>query len=246
MRRPFVTRGAWIAPFPIACLVFGFLGTGCRGQESQAEPIVPIRNMHDQPRYDAQEASAFFEDGRTMREPVSHAVPREVPEDLAVATGRIEGNLGPSGAWVQKVPMSVTQRLGGADKMMARGQERFGIYCSPCHGLTGAGNGNVAMRAKELGYAALVPPTLGVTPEGDDRLLHVPDGHLFGVISNGIRNMPAYRHNIPVRDRWAIVAYVRALQIRLANLPATTASADMLPETPEGDLGPHDHAEETL
>lgn len=108
---------------------------------------------------------------------------------------------------------------------MARGQERFGVYCSPCHGLTGAGDGMVARRARELGDAALVPPTLGVSAEGDDRLLHVPDGHIYGVISNGIRNMPAYKHNIPVEDRWAIVAYVRALQLRLASQPRATAAA---------------------
>lgn len=211
----------------------GFPGVG---EESAAPPIVPIRNMYNQPRYDTQGKSDFFGDQRTMREPPEHTVSSESPANLTVATGRVGGDAGPGGRWVDQVPVSVSQQLGGADPMLQRGQERFGIYCAPCHGVTGAGNGLVAMRAKALGYAAIVPPTLGVTKEGDDRLLHVPDGHIFGVISNGIRNMPAYRHNIPVNDRWAIVSYVRALQLRLANQPRPLAQQGAVRRAPRGEM----------
>lgn len=86
-------------------------------------------------------------------------------------------------------------------QLLQRGQERFNIYCSPCHGKTGDGKGIIVQRGM------LPPPSFH-----EARLLQAPDGHFFDVISNGIRNMPTYRHQIPVSDRWAIVAYLRALQ----------------------------------
>ena len=186
----------------------------CRGNQTENTPVVPIRNMYDQPRYDPQSRSDFFQDGRTMRSLPAHTVAAEMENDLDVATGRIEGNTGPEGHWVSRVPVAVAQEFGGGQAMLDRGQDRYNIYCSPCHGFTGEGNGMVASRAQELGYAALAPPSFGT-----DTLYHVPDGHVFAVITHGIRNMPAYGHSIPVRDRWAIVAYVRALQLRLAALP---------------------------
>jgi mono/diheme cytochrome c family protein len=88
------------------------------------------------------------------------------------------------------------------DATLARGQERFGIYCAPCHGLDGVGQGMVVK------HGLIQPPTYH-----QDRLRHIPDGQLFATIENGIRNMPAYGPQIPTFDRWAIVSYVRALQI---------------------------------
>jgi mono/diheme cytochrome c family protein len=92
--------------------------------------------------------------------------------------------------------------------MLLRGQERFNIYCSPCHGLTGAGDGLVSRRADALQEGTWVPP---LTFHGD-QVRGRPVGHLFNTITHGIRNMPAYGAQIPAEDRWAIVAYVRALQ----------------------------------
>ncbi len=199
-----------------ALLLFGL--SACRGRESDSPPIVPIRNMHDQPRYDAQDRGEFFEDQRAMRPVPTHTVSAEMEENLGVATGRVEGDASLSGEWVAEVPADVAAGFGGAANMLARGQERYNIYCSPCHGFTGAGNGMVATRATELGYAALAPPTFG-----REELYQAPDGHIFATISNGIRSMPAYKHNIAPRDRWAIVSYVRALQLRLASEPAEAA-----------------------
>jgi mono/diheme cytochrome c family protein len=96
---------------------------------------------------------------------------------------------------VDKAPIVVT------DAVLKNGQERYNIYCSVCHGQTGKGDGMVVQR----GY--LMPPNLS-----DARLIDSPDGHLYDVIANGIRNMPAYGSKIPVADRWAIVTYIRALQ----------------------------------
>lgn len=177
---------------------------GCRGQVSEDPPIVPIRNMYDQPRYDPQQESNFFQDGRTMRPPVEGAIAREMEPNEAFATGRTEDD----SAWLLEVPTQIVERNGGGEAFVARGQNRFDIYCAPCHGIAGDAEGLVALRADELGFGALKPPTFH-----DDRIRHMPDGQLYATITHGIRNMPAYQHNIPQDDRWAIVTYVRALQI---------------------------------
>jgi mono/diheme cytochrome c family protein len=91
---------------------------------------------------------------------------------------------------------------------MLRGKQRFEIYCSPCHGSAGHGDGMVARRAEELSEGTWVAPT----NLHDARLLNEPIGHFFNVISNGVRNMPGYASQIPEADRWAIALYVRALQ----------------------------------
>ena len=100
-----------------------------------------------------------------------------------------------TGAYVSKMPVTVTAKL------LDRGQERYDIYCAVCHDKVGSGKSIVVKR----GF--LPPPNLS-----DKRLKKAADGYLFDVITNGVRNMPAYRKQIPVADRWAIVAYVRALQ----------------------------------
>lgn len=174
------------------------------GWETERTPVVPIRNMYDQPRYDTQERQPFFEDQRSMRPQVPGTVSREMDPDVEVATGRTADGA----AWVLTVPNAVVVRAGGFEHLIARGRDRYNIYCAPCHSFAGDGNGVVARRAEELGAAALKPPTLH-----DERLRHIPDGQLFLTITNGVRSMPAYGHSIPTEDRWAIVSYVRALQL---------------------------------
>ncbi|MEM9188541.1 MAG: cytochrome c [Myxococcota bacterium] len=192
-----------------ACVALvGLMLFGCRGERTAEPPIVPIRNMHDQPRYDPHDVSHFFQDGRTMRPLPPHTVSREMEVDLSVATGRVNGDESLSGEWVTVIPDAVSQRAGGTEPMLRRGQERYGIYCAPCHGLTGAGDGMVARRAMQVGASSLAPPTFH-----EDRLRGIPDGQVFATITNGIRNMPSYAHSIPVDDRWAIVGYLRALQL---------------------------------
>ena len=190
--------------------------TACRGQSSEEPPIVPIRNMYDQPRYENQGRSQFFGDGRMMRQLVQGTVAREMEIDPEVGTGWRADDQG----WVLEVPARIVTRAAGRQNMVTRGQERFAIYCSACHGLAGHGDGLVARRAEELTAAALKPPTLH-----DDRIRHMPDGQLFATISNGIRNMPSYKQSIPVEDRWAIVTYVRALQLSQARVAAAEPQA---------------------
>lgn len=191
-------------------LLAGLLVTaGCQGGTSKEPPIHAIRNMYQQARYTTQTRSDFFDDGRAMRPIPAGTVAREMEMDIGLATGVM-----PGGEFILEVPLQVVRRGGGMETMLDRGEERYGIYCAPCHGDSGNGRGVVAVRAGQIGAGAMTPPTFH-----DDRLRTIPDGQLFATISNGIRNMPAYKHNVPVDDRWAIVAYVRALQISQATAP---------------------------
>ena len=161
--------------------------------------------MYDQPRFDTQERQPFFADNRSMRPGVPGTVARQSDADLSVATGRAADGE----SWVMTVPGMVVRRNGGMGPFVARGQERYDIYCAPCHSRTGDGLGPISLRAANvLGQVALRPPTFH-----SDRLRHIPDGQMFATITNGVRNMPAYGSNIPSDDRWAIVTYVRALQL---------------------------------
>lgn len=140
--------------------------------------------------------SEFFEDGLAMRIPVAGTVARGgLRENSVYYTG-----ISKTGDTVKVMPVDLTMEL------LQRGQQRYNIYCAPCHSRVGDGKGIVVERATQGGY--IVPATNLHEP----RLLTVPDGHLFAVASNGIRNMAGYKHQISVADRWAIVAYIRALQ----------------------------------
>jgi cytochrome c5 len=195
-------------------LLFGGLAAGCRGQTSKETPLVGIRNMYDQPKYDIQEESTFFADHRTMRPLVEGVVSTEEETDPRIAQGRLEDQSG----YVLTIPDEVLNdpKNGGIEKMAERGKARFGIYCVPCHDGTGSGNGLVKKRAIASGATAFVPPTFH-----QDRIRHMPDGQLFATITNGKNNMPPYAMQIPVSDRWAIVAYVRALQIAQPKVETT-------------------------
>jgi mono/diheme cytochrome c family protein len=166
--------------------------TSCyRGKPSEDPPIHLNPNMDSQPKYEAQEESEFFENRMTMRPPVAGTVARgDLREDDAYYRGK-----NADGSLVARMPVDITMDL------LQRGKERYNIYCSPCHDQTGSGKGIIIKK----GF--LPPPSMHL-----DRLRQSPDGHFYDVISNGIRNMPSYKHQIPVADRWAIVAYVRALQ----------------------------------
>lgn len=167
-----------------------------------------VQDMDNQGRFKAQQANPLFADGRAMRPPVAGTVARGELGDDERRTGGLD-----RGEYVHELPLPLTAEL------LYRGQERYGIYCAPCHGLAGYGDGMVARRADELQQGSWVPPA----SLHDEPALTRPAGHLFNTISNGLRKMPAYGTQIPVDDRWAIVGYVRALQrsqhARLADVP---------------------------
>jgi len=166
------------------------------------------QDMHDTPRYEALEASATFADGRASRGAPDGTVARGwLRADEAFYTGKVAGQP------LEQFPFAIAH----AD--LARGQQRFGIYCTPCHGQLGDGNGMVVQRG--LRQAASFH---------QDRLRQETPGYFFDVITNGFGAMPDYATQIPVRDRWLIVAYVRALQL------SQHASVDDVPADRRGAL----------
>lgn len=160
-------------------------------------------DMHDQPKYQPYERSSFFPDQRAARPVIEGTVARG---HLNVDRWFYEGR-GPANETVAELPSPVTA------EMIGRGRERYDIYCSPCHDRTGSGNGMIVQR----GY---IKPT----SFHDDRLRSAPVGHFYNAMANGFGTMPSYAVQIPPADRWAIVAYVRALQLSqnatLADVPA--------------------------
>ena len=179
----------------------------------KSEPRIHIiQDMDNQPKVKAQSRFMLFADRRGMRPPVPGTVARgSVIDNPALELGKADGD-----AWVEEGPVPVTMPL------LERGRQRYEIYCSPCHGLSGYGDGMVSQRADQLQEGTWTPPTSFHT----DLVRTRPDGHLFNTISNGIRNMPSYGSQIPVDDRWAIVAYVRALQ-RSQNATIDDVPADL-------------------
>jgi len=149
------------------------------------------QDMHDQPRYQAFERSAFFKDQRAVRPLVEGTVARgHLDADDHLFRGLVDG------APAATFPMEVTAEL------MARGRQRYDIYCSPCHDRTGSGQGMIVQR----GYPR--PSSFH-----EERLRKAVPGYFFGAISNGFGVMPSYAMQVPVHDRWAIIAYLRALQL---------------------------------
>ena len=166
------------------------------------------QDMHDAPRYDPLESAEIFANGSSARPLVAGTVARgQLNDDAFLHTGK-----GADGLPVSAFPFAITH------DDLDRGQERFNVYCSPCHGRTGVGNGMVVQRGYRQAQSLHI-----------DRLRLAPEGYFFDVITNGFGVMPDYRAQIPVDDRWRIIAYVRALQ--LSRQGATgDMPADMLEE----------------
>jgi mono/diheme cytochrome c family protein len=148
------------------------------------------QDMHDQPRMKPLRGSGMFPDGRSARPLVAGTVARgTLQEDEAFFTGRTKAG------FVSEPPVEVT------DELLHRGRERFEVFCSPCHGRTGRGDGMVVQRGFKQ------PPSYHT-----ERLRTLPIGYLYDVASHGFGAMSGYAAQVPPADRWAIVAYVRVLQ----------------------------------
>jgi Cytochrome C oxidase, cbb3-type, subunit III len=149
------------------------------------------QDMHDQPKFKPLRANPFFTDGRSARPLVTGVVARgTLQDDVHLYTGRVNDE------FVTAFPFPITQDV------ILRGQERFNIYCTPCHGRLGDGEGMIVQRGLKH------PPSYHI-----DRLREAPVGYFFNVITNGFGAMFDYSDRIPVRDRWAIISYIRALQL---------------------------------
>src|ERR1051326_7841608 len=185
---------------------------GFRGSKSRKPPWEIFPDMDRQAKLRPQNVDSFFDDARSSRLPVAGTIARSTPyklsgmdtnlyypfQDVPVNTGRITGTTN----FVETNPFEITPQL------MARGRERFQINCSPCHSPLADGNG----ATKKLGMTT-------VANLHDPRIVRLTDGELFYVITNGRNTMLPYGGQVPVEDRWAIIAYLRALQLsQLASL----------------------------
>lgn len=205
-RRPTSLR-ALGTRFPAPVLLLAIcaisLAAGCR------------RDMQVQPRYNPYDASNFFDDGRSVRQPVAGTVARgHLRLDELLYTGKINGKE------ADTFPFAITR----AD--LNRGRERYNIYCAPCHDYTGSGRGMIVLR----GFPQ--PPSFHM-----DRLRQAPAGHYVDVITNGFGVMYPYADRVAPEDRWRIVAYIRALQLSqqgaLSDVPAADRSRLQSGQSPQ-------------
>jgi mono/diheme cytochrome c family protein len=192
----------------LLCLVVVSIA-GFRGDKSRRPPIELFPDMDRQPKLRPQAHNSLFADQLSSRLPVEGTVPRSKPavvenqeiypfEDNPLNTGRVPGTTN----FVETIPLPVTEQL------LARGQQRYAINCAPCHGAAGDGKG-ITSKYQMIAMANF----------HDIRLVKMPDGEIFNTITYGKNLMGGYGPNVPIADRWAIVAYVRALErSRLASL----------------------------
>jgi len=217
-RFPEVVR-KWALP---ALLVVGALALippvvtlRARSRTSETTRLQLIWDMDQQPKYKAQSVNPLFADGRAMRPQSPGTVSRGGADtDDLLYRGLVEGR------WATTNAMPINEIL------LKRGRKLFDIYCAQCHGLDGYGRGPVAVRAERLQEGTWIPPL----SMHEETVRNREDGHLFNTISNGIRTMPAYGDQISPKDRWAVVAYVRALE------RSQSASIEDVPEDRRGEL----------
>ena len=183
-------------PFALAAMA--------RAVPSSHTRIHIIQDMDNQPKFRAQHANPLFADGRAMRPLVAGTVARgQLEADDHYNRGVVDND------WATTFPPQVQVNL----DLVYRGQDRFNIYCTPCHGYAGYGDGMINQRAMDLVNLGL-NGTTWVQPKNmhEQLIREQPVGQTFNTITNGVRNMSGYAAQIPTEDRWAIVAYVKALQ----------------------------------
>ncbi|MBZ5710803.1 c-type cytochrome [Nannocystis pusilla] len=192
----------------LGCALIG--AVGCQGNRSELPPVHLIQNMDFQQRFDAQEVNDFFKDvdcanahnphqceGRAARLPVAGTVAvGQLHDDDELYRGR-----GADGRLIDRLPAAIKL----STELMARGEERYNIYCQPCHDYTGGGQGIATLRG---GGFSVAPKNLN-----DPQIRAMPLGHFFDVITNGKGTMQPYAAQISAQDRWAITVWVRTLQV---------------------------------
>ncbi len=184
---------------------------GCRGQKSTEPPILPIQNMVEQTSYGPQSKNDFFKDGQANRPPVPGTVAQgEEKTNKPLYFGQETDSSDQNPIWIKKIPIKLNVQV------LERGQREFNVYCAPCHGKTGDSDGLVTQRAG----GAIRPSNLH-----DKDRMNLTVGKIYDAVRNGVNNwnMPGFAAQMSVEDRWAVVAYVRALQIsrtaKLENVP---------------------------
>ena len=202
-------------PFLFAMMAL-IVATGCR------------RDMQDQPKIKPLRGSTFFSDGLGSRQPIEGTIPRGyLRSDTAYYTGKKNAPGASATPGQQQIAGTNTQPAQQdtfpddvdtfpfpvTKEIVERGHERYNIFCSACHGLTGNGDGMIVRRGFRRAASF-----------NDDRLRQAPVGHFFDAVTNGWGAMPSYSAQIPVQDRWAIIAYIRALQLSQQNTAAASGS----------------------
>ncbi len=181
----------------ISMIPFAFIAQA-RASKTREGRIHAVWDMDFSPAYKAQEGNPLFGDQRAMRPaPEGTVALGQLKDDDHLFAGKVGGE------WASTYPESLALN----EATMERGKQQFGIYCTPCHGQLGDGNGIVNLRAAKLKQGWVPPSDLHQT-----YIKEQPAGQIFGAITNGVRNMPAYGPQISAEDRWAIVLYLRALQ----------------------------------
>lgn len=180
-----------------------------RGHTKRHPPIHVNPNMDRQPKVRAQSASEFFYDGAAMRQPVPGTVARG---DLDLAATFTTGKT-PAGAFLAANPLARESEL-STEEILARGEERYGIYCTPCHGARGDGQGMIRQRSGVAAANLL-----------EARIREQPDGQIFDVVTHGFGLMAGYAYQIEPEDRWAVIAWVRELQANAPVAPSAQPAA---------------------
>jgi mono/diheme cytochrome c family protein len=189
------------------------------------------RDMQDQPKIKPLRGTTFFRDGLGSRQPIEGTIPRgHLRSNVEYFTGKKAGapaasatpqqqTAGATGSQATNFPDDIdTFPLPVTQEVVERGRQRYEIFCSACHGFTGNGDGMIVRRGFRRAASF-----------NDDRLRQAPVGHFFDAMTNGWGAMPSYAAQIPVQDRWAIIAYIRALQMSQQNLAAAAASPSPSP-----------------
>jgi len=222
-RPPFAMIGTFLI-LTVATWIPLVVFARARVSKSEEPRVHLIQDMSSQPKYREQTSSEVFADGRADRLPIDGTVARgQLDEDDHYYRGYSRTPDPATGkdqiTFFDTLPSQVVL----SPALLDRGQQRFNIYCAVCHGRDGYGNGPINARAVERQEAKWIPPA----NLQSDAVRNRPDGHLFNTITNGIRNMAGYGAQIPTQDRWAIVAYLRALQLS-QQAPASAVPADLL------------------
>lgn len=179
----------------------GFMFIACRGDHSKEPPVVLIQNMLDQTSYREQSKNDFFKDKRSMRQPVAGIVAQDEEfNNKPYYFGVEQESTATEPKWVTQIQIKLTKDI------LKEGQKNFNIYCAPCHGLSGHNDGLVTQKSG----GSVRPANLH-----DDDRVKLPVGKIYDAVTNGVNNwnMPGFVDQLSVADRWAVVAYVRALQM---------------------------------
>jgi len=200
----------WIIPLLVLLALLALLPLAWVARARVAQSGLPrihvVPDMDNQGRFERQQANDRYVDGRSMRLPVEGTVARGQLRESDSCYRGMDGE-----EFTAELPDGIVGMLGDDDAraaLLERGEERFGLFCAPCHGPNGDGEGVVSQRAMQLQQGTWVPASsLHVEPA-----LSRPPGHIFNTITNGIRTMPAYGSQVPVDDRWAIVVHIDELR----------------------------------